>query len=333
MQIERLTFSEWEDALPVTGSTWAHSPEVLRVLADHVTGELRLYGGFNGQQPIGLLPVVVRNEWFATAVISPPPGFGIPKMGPILMPTSPKQRKQMKVNREFTEAILDTVAAHDAFTLVGMSCSTEYADPRPYIWAGFDVETLFTYRVDLDATTPERVLQSFSRNTRRGIRDAKNENFTVALRGIERARDVYTAHKTRLNEQGADYPVSWEYTRDLVAALGDNARVYVAETADEQFISGITVVYSDDEGYAFQGGTRTGNQDASANTLLHWRVIEDILTDPALASINRYDLGNANIESLAQYKSKYNTELVPHYLIKSGKLMGFVQKAYELTAY
>jgi hypothetical protein len=332
MRIERLTFSEWEDTLPVTDFEWAHASETLRTLADHTAGELRLYGGFKGQQPIGLFPVVVR-ELFATAVISPPPGFGIPRMGPILMPTSPKQRKREMVNREFTEAVLNRVAAHDPFTLFGISSSTEYTDPRPYIWAGFDVETLFTYRINLADTTRERVRQSFSRNSRRGIRDAENEGFTVTIQGIEGARDVYTAHEARRNEQGNDYPVSWEFTRDLVTALGDSARVYVAETADGEFISGVTVVYSNDEGYAFQGGTRTERQDVSANALLHWRVIEDILTDPALDSIKRYDLGNANIPSLAQYKSKYNAELVPHYLIKSGKLMDLAQKAYELTVY
>lgn len=332
MRIERLTFSEWGDTLPATGFEWAHMPETLRVLADHIRGELQLYGGFNGQQPIGLFPVVVR-EWFATAVVSPPPGFGIPRMGPILMPTSPKQRKQEMVNRKFTEAILDRVSAHDPLTLFGISSSTEYADPRPYSWADFDVETLFTYRIDLSSTTREKVRQSFSRNSRRGIRDAKNEGYTVSLQGIEGARDVYDAHENRRNNQGNDYPVPWEYTRDLVTALGDNARVYVAETADGEFISGVTVVYSNDEAYAFQGGTRTEQQAVSANALLHWSVIEDILTDPALASVKRYDLGNANIASLAQYKSKYNAELTPHYLVKSGKLMDLAQKAYELTVY
>lgn len=333
MHIKTLTLSEWDDALPTTGFGWAHRPETLQVLDNYTTGELRLYGGFKGEQLIGLLPAVIRNELFAKAVISPPPGFGIPQMGPILMPTSPKQRKQEIVNREFTSAILDRVAAHDLLTLFGMSCSTEYADPRPYLWAGFDVETRFTYQLPLDATTPERLLQSFSREARRGIRDAEDAGVTVTVQGVDGARDIYSAHKARRNEQGDNYPVSWEYIRDLVATLGDRIRVYVAETSNGEFASGITVVYSNDTGYSLQGGTRTDRQSGSANELLHWRIIEDILTDPALASIDRYDLGNANIESLAHYKSKYSAEPVPHYLIKSGRLMDLAQKAYELIAY
>lgn len=333
MQVTRLTLTEWGDALPATGFEWAHTLEALQVLDRHVRGELQLYGGFNGEQLVGLLPVVVRNELFATAVVSPPPGVGISRMGPILLPSSPKQRKQEKVNREFTAALLETVAAHEPLTLFGLSCSPEYADPRPYRWAGFDVETRFTYRLALDATTPERVLQSFSREARRGIRDAEDVGITVTLQDLSGARSVYDAYEARRNEQGDNYPVSWEYVRDLVATLGERARVYVAETAAEEFLSGITVVYSNDEGYCLQGGARVSHHNGSANELLHWRIIEDILTDPALASIDRYDLGNGDLESLAYYKSKYGAEPVPYYLIKSGRLMDLAQKAYELIVY
>lgn len=332
MHIETLTLSEWEDALPPAGFEWSHTPTLLRVLDSHVSGDVRLYGGYKGEQLVGLLPAVVRSEWFATAVISPPPGFGIPQMGPVLMPTSPKQRKREILNREFTDAILETVTAHDPLTLFGLSCSTEYTDPRPYLWAGFDIESRFTYQLDLSSTTPDHVLQSFSREARRGIRDAENAGMTVSLQGIEGARAIYTAHEARRNEQGDNYPVSWEYTRDLIQSLGDRIRVYVAETSTGEFASGITVVYSNDEGYFLQGGTRT-NRSGNANELLHWRIIEDILTDPELASIDRYDLGNANIESLAHYKSKYSAEPVPYYLIKSGPLMDLVQKAYERITY
>jgi hypothetical protein len=102
MRIQRLTLDEWGDALPTSGFEWAHRPDVLRVIDDHATGELQLYGGFKGEQPVGLFPVIVRTELFATAVLSPPPGLGVPRMGPILLPTSPKPSKQEKVNREFT---------------------------------------------------------------------------------------------------------------------------------------------------------------------------------------------------------------------------------------
>lgn len=333
MHIETLTYTEWDSALPSSGFEWAHAPETLRVLENHVTGDLRLYAGYNGEELIGLLPAVVRTELFATAVLSPPPGYGIPQLGPILMPASPKQRRQEIVNREFTAALLETVSSLAPLTLVGLSCSTGYTDPRPYRWDGFDVETLFTYQLPLEDTSSECVLRSFSRDARREIRDAQDAGFTVGLQGLEGARKVYDSYKARRNEQGDNYPVSWEYIRDLVAALEERVRVYVAETPDGEFVSGVIVVFSNEKAYFLQGGTRVDHLNVSSNALLHWRVFEDILTDPALSSIDRCDLGNANIEPLAHYKSKYGAKPVPHYLLKSSLLMDLAQKAYELIVY
>ena len=333
MQIRPLTFDEWGDALPASGFEWAHRPAALRVIDEHTRGELRLYGGFNGQQPVGLLPLVVRTELFATVALSPPPGVGVPRLGPILMPASSKRRKQEKINREFTEGVLDAIGAHDPFTLVGLSCSTEYTDPRPYVWAGFDVEPHFTYRLDLDGRTLENVKGSFSSSIRRGIRDAEEAGITVSRRGIDGAREVHASHAARRSEQGDEYSVSWEYTRDLVTALGEHARTYVAETPDGEFVGGLTVLYSNEEGYYIQGGTRAGHAAVSPNALLHWRVIEDIHADPALSSVTRYDLGNATIRPLSQYKSKYGGELLSQYLLTSGRLMTLARRAYELLAY
>ena len=55
MQIRPLTLDEWGDALPASGFEWAHRLAALPI-DEHTRGELRLYGGFNGQQPVGLSP-------------------------------------------------------------------------------------------------------------------------------------------------------------------------------------------------------------------------------------------------------------------------------------
>ena len=333
MEIEEITLSEWAEALPDAGFEFSHAPEVLRVIDTHAKGELRLFGGFRGQQPVGLFPVVVRKELFATLAVSPPPGVGLPRMGPLLMPTSPKRRSREKLNKEFTRQILETLDVDDPLTLFGAVCGTRYADPRPYRWLGFDVETLFTYSIDLGSTTPDAVKNAFSSTLRKEIHNAQDTDAVVVCGGVEEAHDVYDAHEARRTEQGGEYSVSWEYTRDLVRALDDRLRVYVAETPDGEFLNGITVLYSNDEAYYFQGGVEGAYQDASVNNLLHWHVIEDILTDPALDPIRRYDMGNANMEGLSWYKSQYGGDLVPYYLVKSGKFMDLAQRVYEMLTY
>src|SRR6056297_1624637 len=98
MEIRQLSVAEWGEALPADGFEVFHTPAALGVLDDHAAGELRLYGGFKGDRPVGLMPLVVRESTVGRAVLSPPPGFSIPRLGPLIMPASPKRRKREKVN-------------------------------------------------------------------------------------------------------------------------------------------------------------------------------------------------------------------------------------------
>ena len=333
MNVERISLSEWGDAIPADGVEVFHTPDVLEVMDAHAAGKLRLFGGYWGQELVGVLPVFVREYPGVTAVLSPPPGLSVSRLGPVLMSKSPKRRKQEELNRTFTEEVLETIGAHDALTLFGMVFSTAYTDPRPYMWTGFDVEPRFTYCLDLRNRDNEEVLSTFTRDLRSEIRKLEDLSLDVKVGGSPEAVRVYDDYRERFAEQGVNFPTPREYTRDLVEALDDRARVYTAESPDGEFLGGITVLYSNDMAYFWQGGMRANYEGLSVNSLLHWRIIEDILTDLALDSIDTYDLGRAAVERLGRYKSKFGPDLVPYYEVRSGKLMEFAKKAYAFITY
>lgn len=334
MEVRELGPSEWGEALPKTGFGPFHTPEALRVLDAHMTGEMRLFGGFKGQQPIGLLPAFVRERAGVRTVLSPPPGLGIRGIGPVVTSTSPKQRKREGVNRSFTEKVLGAVDADDPRTLFRMECSPQYGDPRPYRWNGFDVEPSFTYRIDLESRTSEEVLNSFSKSLRREIRDGQEMDLSISRRGVTGARKVYESTRDRYEEQGIEFPLPWEFMRDLVDALDERARVYVAESADGEFLSGIVALYSNDAAHFWKGGTRRSYRNVSVNSLLHWRIISDVISDPPRPSVTQYDLYTANDERLSRYKSKFSGELAPYYGIEStGIPMTVAKKAYRMVTF
>ena len=105
MRIERLPLTDWAEALPARGFEPFHTAEALSVLDDYASGTLQLFAGYNGQNPVALLPVFVRRRAIGSMVTSPPPGFSVPRLGPILMPASPKRSKQERLNRRFAEAV------------------------------------------------------------------------------------------------------------------------------------------------------------------------------------------------------------------------------------
>lgn len=333
MEVRQLTFSEWGEELPSNGFEVFHTPEALRVLDEHAKGELQLFGGFKGDHAVGLLPVFVRDQRIAKAVVSPPPGLSVPRLGPVVMANSPKQSKHEKVNREFTESVLQALDADNSYTLFGLVTTLEYTDPRPYHWAGYDIEPRFAYVLDLEDTTKDDVLMSFSRDSRREIQDGEELDITVSKKGASAAMKVYDKYQERLAEQGIDFPTPRGYTHDLVTTLDDRARVYVAESPEGEFLSGLIILYSNDSAYSWMGGMRSYYEDVNVNSLIVWRIIEDIISDPDLESVSAYDFGNANIEKISNYKSKYNPNLVPHYEIKSGLLMRLAKKTYKALAY
>ena len=331
MQIERLDIDAWGSALPDSGIELFHQPEPLRVLDEHVEGELELYGGFKGQQPIGLLPVITDSKFVGTTITSPPPSMNVPRLGPVVMPTSPKQRKRESVNQQFTGAVLDEIDTGGSLSLFRMICNSQYLDPRPYVWAEYDLTTQFTYLLDLADTTTDETMAAFSSSLRREIRSAQDLDVTVAVEGLDGARTIYDATRQRYAQQGRSFPIEWDYVRDLVTALDDRARPYVARGPDGEFLGGITALYSPDAAYFWQGGAKSTYEGLSVNSLVHWQIIADIVEDDALDSVTGYDLMGANTERLCRYKSKFGAELVPYYVVESEGIGMDVAKATYTT--
>lgn len=329
MEIRDVTLEEWEQLLPNSGFDAFHAPEALSVVDRYADGDLQLLCGFRGEQPVGLFPAFVRDRWPVRIVLSPPPGLAIPYLGPLVMQTSPKQRKREKLNERFSEAVLEAVGADERRTLFGMGSSPTYTDPRPYAWAGLGVVPRFSYVLDLDGRAAEDVLASFTSDLRSEIRKGEDLDLSTEIEGPEEAKLVCRDLEERYVEQGLSYPTPESFSADVVSALGNRARVYVARTPEGKYLGGITVLYSNEKAIFWQGGSKANYENVSVNSLLHWEVIEDILDDPELDSVDRYDLGAVTNRRISRFKSKFNPELVQYYEVKSTAI-SIAKRAYSI---
>ena len=329
MEVRQLTLAEWEDALPDTGFEVFHLADALDVLAEYAAGELRLYGGFKGNQPVALLPTFVRQVGPGWMVTSPPPSMGVQRLGPILMPNSPKQRKQESVNRQFIEGVLDDLDVDRLTSLVRIVCSPSYDDPRPFQWENFELQSVFTYQVTAQEND---VMASFSKSLRREIRNLEDSKVTVGIEGSAAAKKVYDDVVDRYAYFDEEFGPDWEYVEDIVTALDDRARVYVARGPDGQYLSGVITLYSNDVAYNWLGGSRASYENNSVNSLVHRAIIRDLIKEPLVDSISRYDLMGANIERLCRYKAKFGGEVVPYFAIETpGRRMDLAKRAYRFV--
>jgi lipid II:glycine glycyltransferase (peptidoglycan interpeptide bridge formation enzyme) len=208
--------------------------------------------------------------------------------------------------------------------------NTAYTDPRPYCWSDFSVDTSFTYTLDVDTNSADELLSNCSKSLRREIRDVDDLDVTVDKEGLAGTEAVYEQTVERYTEQGEEFALSWPYVRDLVDALDERARTYVARDPDGGFLSGITVLYSNDAAYFWQGGARGQYNGTTLNSYLHWQVVEDLIEAPPIETITKYDLMGANTDRLCQYKSKFGASLKPYYTIESASpQMELAKRAYR----
>lgn len=329
MEIRRMSLDEWGEALPDRGFEPFHAPAALSVLDDHAPGDLHLLGGYKGQQVVGLLPAFVRSTPAGRAVVSPPPGMMVPRLGPLVMPASPKRRKRERVTRRFVEGVLDELSVGGRLTVTRIVAPAEYRDPRPFDWQSMSVSPAFTYRVD--ASDPESTKAAFSKSLRRNLRDARDLGVTV-----ERADDctaaVYGDVRDRYEDQGDPFRITREYVTDLVDALGDRARTFVARDPGGEYLSGVVALYSSDAAYFWLGGAKTTYEGTSVNGLVHWRILRDVAEDPPVDTATEYDLVGANTERLCKYKAQFGGRLVPYYVAESGgALTPLAKTVYRFT--
>ncbi len=329
MEIEQLTLEEWGDALPRSGFEVFHDPDALAVLDNHIDAELQLYGAYKGQQVVGLLPVFVDEKSIGRTVFSPAVSFGVPRLGPIINPNSPKRRKWERINSGLAEAVIERLEIDKRSTLFRMTCPLGYTDPRPYGWNEFTMEPEFTYVVDLEGCDDvEDAMTGFSKSLRNEMRRYDELDLTIETEGIDAALRIYDDVVEQYQEYDDTAPMSRLFLRDLLSRLDDDRwRVYVARTPDGTYKSGIITLFSNDLAYYWQGGVTASYERVSVNNLLQHVILEDLVTDPELESVTGYDLVGANTERLCEYKGKFNGELRPYYVVESSGLEMTVAKS------
>lgn len=328
IEVERLADddqAEWNDLLErMPGRTPFHRREALAVLADHAGQDVHPLVGYKGQEPVGLFPVFETGRGPLTAAFSPPPRLKVTYLGPVVadlsqMSSNSAERRRRRFITAATEWVDDEIDPR----YVHIRTATEFEDPRPFDWAGFDLTPRFTYEVDLTAG-PERLFDAFSRDARSNVRDAEaacsvREGDRVALdRIVEQVRSRYL-------EQDVPFPVSDAFVRDLYDALPDGTvQPYVCEV-DGEFAGGSIVL---DDGECVYGwlGSVVPAVEYDVNDFLHWHVIQRAADDGR----STYDLVGANDARLSRFKSKFAPTLRRyHELSRTGPATALIERVYQ----
>lgn len=318
----------WDDRLSRSPHRTAfHRLDVLRVLAEQSGATLYLLVGHKGQEPVGLFPVFELTKGPVSTVFSPPPGLGVPYLGPVLLNFRKlRQRKFEKLNRRFVGGALEWVDDHVDPKFTYLTPGPRYDDARPLQWNDFDVSPRYTYELDLTAGR-EALVESFTRDARSSITNSDPDDYT-----IERADDagfdyVLGRINDRYDEQDGGLHLDPSYVSGLREALPDGGlRVYVGRVDGDPASGAITLHHGERVSF-WQGGPRPDRDvDVPINDLLHWHAITDGIDDGRCV----FDFVGANTPRLCRYKSKYNPDTARYVEAERGtRAMNAVSSLYR----
>jgi hypothetical protein len=319
---------EWDDLVSRSPmGTLFHRWEALRVIEAHSDAALHPLVGFKGQEPVGILPVFELRKGPVTTAFSPPPGMGVPTLGPVLFNYRKlKQRRFEKQNNRFIEACLEWIESEMDPKYTHIVGSKGYDDVRPFQWNEFETAPRYTYDIDLSVGA-DALLDSMTSDARKSIRNTPADSYAIERRGEEGLEYVLGRINSRYDDGDGGLFLDEEYVADLREALGpERLLVYVAE-ADGRPVSGRLTLRDGDGVTLWQGSPKPSvDVDVPINDLLNWRSMVDGI-EAGAATCN---FVGANTRHLCRYKAKYNPTAVPYFEIERGtRAMNVVSDLYR----
>ncbi len=298
-------------------ATLCHELAALEAMARHSDTTLYPLIGFVGQEPIGLFPVFERQIGPLSTVFSPPPHIRVPYLGPTFLNLEKlKQRKRERRRERFLAGCLAWIDDRLAPRYGHIRTTTAFPDTRPFDWHGYAVSPEYTYVVDL-ARSEQDLLESFSSDARRNVRNTANSAYDIEIGGRDGLSRIYHQVRTRYESQGIGFDVPESFVLDLAAHSTSGAVRPYALSVDGEFVGGIIALEHGDTIGRWLGGVRTdADVDVPTNDLLDWAV----MTDGRERGCRRYDLIGADTPRINRYKAKFNPALERYHSLECGSL-------------
>ena len=281
------------------------------------------------ETPAGVLPLFSRGMVLFRMALSPPPGTALNFLGPVL--AGYEDREQEK-----REQLLDGfLKALDRFLLerldpgyVSLALPPGLADPRPFIWAGYQVESRYDYIVDLGEGA-DALWGRIDRKLRQNISRAEKRGMTAGEGGGKDLAILHGLMVERYREQGRRVSVPLRYLADLYDRFGDSMKVFVVRNREGEVVTGMIDVYSKDRVFSWIGNPRpTPPLTPSPNDLLTWEGIRFAAGHGFARYITVGAAGNERLHSY--YASKFDPALGVRYTVKRSTLLArFLEMSYR----
>jgi hypothetical protein len=310
-RLDRSREKAWDDLVESSSfGTLFHTTGWLRIVEKKAGGEFHPLMFYKGEELIAIYPVFIQKMGPIKVALSPPSRSYILYLGPVIAGyESMKQDKRestfIKVQQELDNYLFNT----NGCKFARIRSSPGLYDSRPLRWAGYDVDPLYTYRIDLTRGI-NHVWEQFDRKLRVDINKAVREGVTVRTGDKEDIIFIHDLLSRRYVEQGfrpTDYkPFLLELYEKFSS---ENIKIFIAQHKGQNIGGTINLCYKNTM-YLWVGIPKTDLAGISVNDLIQWEGIK-YAEAHGMHSYEEMDAGDD--PRLRYFKSKYNPELVIWY--------------------
>lgn len=229
---------------------------------------------------------------------SPPP---FTAYTPILLADQPRET-DINHRRSPISAMLEAV--EDRYHRLSLLLPPSVSDVRPYSWRNWQVSPLYTYQVPL--RDPEQAVREWSKTRRYDYRRHRDE-YRIEDRDDNVARVVrLCADSYRRSDRSLPGGVEDIVTLVETLCSREAARVFTAvNKASNEPEAGIITLCEGTTAYYWLAGSIPG----PAMTVLLGRVCERLYEE----EYSTLDLVGANTPSIAEFKRRFGSKLMPYY--------------------
>lgn len=280
-----------------------HKWDFLHIIEKHTGYQLLPYGIYKGDLLIAVFPLFYKKIMGLKTLFSPPPMSSVPSLGFVMYRDYDSLRQDRK------EVLLNIVAEDINIEIenllpnyVFISPDKSNIDPRPFIWRGYELDTHYTYVIDLKRELDD-IWNSFNSVLRNKIR--KGRRLELEILPDSDASAVYGMMKERYREKGMNVAiVSSQYLQELLECFPGELKCYRVQARGSEKTIQANIIYNYKRCMLWIGGVSSGGLTGVSDYFV-WEMMQRAKA----AGFGELEYLGANVRNLCKNRCLYNPTL------------------------
>ncbi len=250
---------------------------------------------------------IYKTKLFGRKILTVPPLTQT--LGLYIENTGAKLTKQLEKNKKFTNEIIGMLPNNYQYDFY-LDINNEYV--LPFIWAGFKVEPMFSYRiekfVDLDS-----VWAGFKENIKTDIRKAEK---CVTIKEENDIQLLIKMQRKTFERQNRTFPLDVDLISrlDCAATNNDSKLLLCAYDDDNNLHAATYFVFDDNRCYYLMSGGDPEYRNSGATSLLIWEAMKRLI-----GRVEIFDFEGSMIEDIERFVRGFGAKPNVYYHISKTK--------------